>query len=306
MRSEIEQLRREQQVSQSILDALLSGNNSANVIRQLRNGDPLEHIMQGLKSSSISVSNESHVHYPLDSTESTPKIAGSSSVDPSSQKNHIRSQRYHGQQIILGDQIDSSEPLRHHGPTYNNEPWTSVTSDGALVEHLLALYFCWEYPICATVSQEHFMDDFKKGRRRYCSSLLVNALLALASRFSDQPCIKRVGCINAGDDFFEEAKSLLNEESDYHELTTVQALGVMSIREASCGRIRESLYLSAESIRVAIEMGLHTDATTLHDDDGAEQADPEKAVREATFWGAFSLNEYYYCDLLHWRLFLCN
>jgi hypothetical protein len=150
------------------------------------------------------------------------------------------------------------------------------------------------------------MDDFRKGRRRYCSSLLVNALLALASRFSDQPGIKRVDGTTTGGDFFAEAKRLLDEERDYHELTTIQALGVMSIREASCGRINDSLYLSAESIRVAIEMGLHTDATTGQDTDCAEQADVEKAIREATFWGAFSLNEYYYCELLLWLLFLCN
>jgi hypothetical protein len=299
MRSEIEQLRREQQASQRILDALLSNNNSSDVIRQLRNGEALEHIMEGVKSSSISASNGPHIHYPLDSTESTLKIAGSSSVDSSSQEDHIHSQRNRGQHIILGDQFDSSEPLQHHGPTYNSELWTSVTSDQALVEHLLALYFCWEYPICATVSQEHFMDDFRKGRRRYCSSLLVNALSALASRFSDQPGIKRAGGSNAGDDFFEEAGRLLNEENDYHELTTIQALGVMSIREASCGRIRQSLYLSAESIRVAIEMGLNTDAPTRHDDTSAEEVETEKAVREATFWGAFSLNEYCYCDLSH-------
>ncbi len=36
-----------------------------------------------------------------------------------------------------------------------------------------------------------------------------------------------------------------------------QALGIMSIREASCGRDSESWYYAGQSIRLAIEMGLH-------------------------------------------------
>lgn len=61
--------------------------------------------------------------------------------------------------------------------------WTDITSDIDLVWHLLALYFCWEYPIFASLSKENFLNDFKDGRPRYCSPMLVNALLALGCRF---------------------------------------------------------------------------------------------------------------------------
>ena len=133
------------------------------------------------------------------------------------------------------------------------------------------------------------MEDYRKGSRRYCSSLLVNALLALACRFSDRPKMlsNPEDGTSAGDAFFAEAWRLMNEESDHHELTTVHALGVMSIREASCGRITRSSFLSGQSIRLAVEMGLHQE--TIYDDD--EVGDAEKAVYEATFWGALSLNE---------------
>jgi hypothetical protein len=179
------------------------------------------------------------------------------------------------QQMILGDRTDSESPLSHHYPQRCNESWTTVTSDRLLVEHLLALYFCWEYPICATVSKKHFLEDFRRGYSRYCSPLLVNALLALACRFSDRPSIRRNkdDGTTAGDNFYAEAWKLFREEHDHHVITTVQALGIMSIREASCGRISQSSFLSGESMRIAIEMGLHD-----HD--------------HATFWGAFTLNEY--------------
>lgn len=40
-------------------------------------------------------------------------------------------------------------------PTITTRLWTTVTSDTELIEHFLALYFCWEYPIFASLSKEH-------------------------------------------------------------------------------------------------------------------------------------------------------
>jgi len=71
---------------------------------------------------------------------------------------------------------------------------------------------------------------------------------------------------------------LFNEAKNHHILTTVQALGVMSIREASSSRISQSNFLSGQSIRLAVEMGLSRE-------DALDDGDATKAaVREATFW----------------------
>ncbi len=163
--------------------------------------------------------------------------------------------------------------------------WTTVTSDVNLVRHLLALYFCWEYPTFASLSKEHFIKDFNGGRHRYCSPMLVNALLALGCRFSEQPKTRTDANDphTSGDHFFKEALRLLSRETNHHNLTTIQALGIMSIREASCGRDSESWYYAGQSIRLTIEMGLHRLA-------GDGDAD-ELAVQAATFWGAFALDQ---------------
>ncbi|KAI0172933.1 fungal-specific transcription factor domain-containing protein [Hypoxylon sp. FL1284] len=162
--------------------------------------------------------------------------------------------------------------------------WTSVTTDANLVSHLLALYFCWEYPTFASLSKEHFVKDFIKGTHRYCSPILVNALLALGCRFSTKPNTRAnpSDSRTAGDHFFKESLRLFYGESNHHNLTTIQALGIMSIREASCGRDSESWYYAGQSIRLAVEMGLHR-----LQDDGDED---EIAVQAATFWGAFALD----------------
>lgn len=187
-------------------------------------------------------------------------------------------QRFRGLEQILS-------PLKE--PEMKQPPgtWTSITSDVNLVRHLLALYFCWEYPTFASLSKEHFLRDFQDGRHRYCSPILVNALLALGCRFSTQPMTRANpnDPYSSGDHFFKESQRLFNEETDHHSLTTIQALGIMSIREASCGRDSESWYYAGQSIRLAVEMGLHR----IHDDDDED----ELAVQAATFWGAFALDQ---------------
>lgn len=164
--------------------------------------------------------------------------------------------------------------------------WTDITSDTAFVQHLLALYFCWEYPTFASLSKEHFLKDYQAGRPRYCSRMLINALLALGCRFSSQPSTlaNPNDPYSSGDHFFKECQRLFYEETNHHNLTTIQALGIMSIREASCGRDSESWYFAGQSIRLAIEMGLHRVSDNSGDSD-------EVAVQAATFWGAFSLDQ---------------
>ena len=309
MRSEIKRLREDQQHSKRIFDALASSS-SPDILNRLRNGESIEDISRSLEGFASSSASNTLAYGSLHSTESsTPSFIHSSGGEQSpmvfgdwqneTQTQHnIESAMDYGQQMLLGAQTNSDEILKDCGPKINNDSWTNLTSDGALVDHLLALYFCWEYPIFATVSKEHFMEDYRKGNRRFCSSLLVNALLSLSCRFSDRPNILSTleDHTTPGDAFFAESLRLLNVENDRHILTTIQALGVMAIREASCGRISESSFLSGQSIRLAVETGLHLEVT--YDDD--EVDDSDKAVYEATFWGALSLNEYYHPYIL-WR-----
>ncbi|CZT10552.1 related to nitrate assimilation regulatory protein nirA [Rhynchosporium agropyri] len=210
-----------------------------------------------------------------------------SESDPASQSERQEARGF-GQATILGSTFGMEELPEQHSLN-KNQSWTTVTTDGAFVEHLMALYFCWEYPTFASLNKEHFLEDMRAGYPRYCSSLLVNALLAVGCRFSKQPHSRTDpdDSNTAGDHFFAEATRLLEMETDHHSLTTIQALGLLSIREASCGRSSHSIFLAGQSIRLAIEMGLHFD----NQDGRSETAKLDHAVRSATFWGAFSLDQ---------------
>jgi hypothetical protein len=58
--------------------------------------------------------------------------------------------------------------------------WTAVTSDDALVRKLLETYFFTEYSWYPTLQKDYFLEDMARGRTQFCSSLLVNAVLASA------------------------------------------------------------------------------------------------------------------------------
>jgi hypothetical protein len=202
--------------------------------------------------------------------------------DQSLSENTIHEAQLRGRSTILGPSY-IEDYVRSEGmplPT-----WTGITNDIEFVEHIMALYFCWEYPTFASLSKDHFLYDFRTHVPRYCSPLLVNAMLALGCRFSDLPASRAdpYDTKTSGDHFFAEAKRLLLEQTNYGKLNTIQALGLMSIREASCGRDTESFYYATMAIQLAVELGFHEDEAIL---DEAEQE-----VRRCTFWGAFALDE---------------
>jgi hypothetical protein len=56
--------------------------------------------------------------------------------------------------------------------------WTSVSSDDRLMRNLLHAYFINDHPATFLFHKDYFLEDLLDGNTRFCSSLLVNALLA--------------------------------------------------------------------------------------------------------------------------------
>jgi hypothetical protein len=180
--------------------------------------------------------------------------------------------------------------------------WTEVTKNKDLVMHLLNNYFSWHYQYFCTLPKELFWQDFLKGRpqqgsgRRseYCSSLLVNSMLALGCHFTAWPEARAnpQDSATAGDQFFREAKRLLmaNDEHEHPRLVTVQALALMSVREAGCGREAKGWVYSGMSFRMACDLGLNLDSGSIPAAAGKGRTgsdDAREDARRITFWGCF-------------------
>lgn len=58
--------------------------------------------------------------------------------------------------------------------------WTSVSNNDLLLRKLLEGYFMFEYPSEFIFHKDYFLEDMVSGGTRFCSPLLVNALLAKA------------------------------------------------------------------------------------------------------------------------------
>ncbi|KAF6811650.1 nitrogen assimilation transcription factor nira [Colletotrichum sojae] len=203
--------------------------------------------------------------------------------------------------IYLGDPSDaSSNEPESDTNSANEDPitsWTRVTQDKELIAHLMNMYFNWHYTYFTTLSKTLFYRDFFKGKHGvqhkgtiYCSPLLVNAMLALGCHFTSvsgaygTPGDSRT----KGDHFFAEAKRLIVENDEYErpKLTTVQALALMSVREAGCGREAKGWVYSGMAFRMAQDIGLNFDDGGMSTD---KQNLGEHAVdaRRMTFWGCF-------------------
>jgi hypothetical protein len=139
-------------------------------------------------------------------------------------------------------------------------------------------------------SKSCFLSDLKRQRRKYCSPLLVNAILALASHYSDRVEVRGDpnNSATSGDHFFAECRRLLLAEEGHSSLTIAQALVLMALREAGCGRDTTSWMYFGRALHVALDLGLHLpaklEASTLF-------SPTELEVRRITFWGLFVVDK---------------
>ncbi|RMD43822.1 hypothetical protein DV735_g1326, partial [Chaetothyriales sp. CBS 134920] len=168
--------------------------------------------------------------------------------------------------------------------------WTTVTQDKDLILHFMNMYFCWHYSYFTTLSKELFYRDFLTGTpSQYCSALLVNVMLALGCHFSTRPAARQnpADSETTGDHFFAEAKRLLYQDDEFAnaKLCTVQALALMSVREAGCGRESKGWVYSGMSFRMAFDLGLNIDPQPINQSSRLSAEDID--ARRITFWGCF-------------------
>ncbi|KAJ5825097.1 Transcription factor [Penicillium robsamsonii] len=170
------------------------------------------------------------------------------------------------------------------------KPWTKVTDDDYLVSHLVSLYFTWDHPCSQFLDQRVFLEHMKRGdgRSEFCTPLLVNSLLSIASAYSDSPDVLSTpeNVFSRGQNFFYEAQRLWEVEDDDHDLPNIQALLLMCCVFKCQGRVRKSWMMLSQAVQLARDIGLF-DAPA----GSKNKMLPEmERVRTITAWGVFNMS----------------
>ncbi|KAM0514220.1 hypothetical protein ACHAPE_007057 [Trichoderma viride] len=305
-REKIDSMKAQNSTLQIIVEAILNANDDEvpEVVNKIRTCDNLDTVAQELLAMSSEVKEEDLDDDTDQSAMSFLPVQGERELAGKMGELRLEngSLRFIGgtsHLIYLGD--PHHDDLTYDSPsepgTFNENPvtsWTRVTTDPRLIMHLMNMYFNYHYPYFTTLSRKLFWRDFMRGKAGllpgtvYCSSLLVNAMLALGCHFTDIPGAFGIpgDSRTKGDHFFAEAKRLITENDEYEKprLVTVQALALMSVREAGCAREAKGWVYSGMSFRMALDIGLNLEVDGL---DKEHMTEEEIDARRITFWGCF-------------------
>jgi hypothetical protein len=203
----------------------------------------------------------------------------------------------------------STARILDHGlsvPHLRISRWTDVSSDEPYLQGLLRTYFLHVYPLNPVLHKDVFLDDLLAMKKDFCSSLVVNSVLAAGSAHSQTEIESQA----KGDEFRYEARRLWDFEKKQEErqrITTVQAAMILSAIHAAEGESRISIEYWEQGVLVAETLDLFEEPAVvvgnalevedyLGEDESAsrqmmykEKRQKMKMARTATAWGVFGM-----------------
>jgi len=156
-----------------------------------------------------------------------------------------------------------------------------------LAMHLLDLHWNRQHRSFLLTYRPAIMRSLAAGGGPYCSKLLLNAIFACVSKYSDRlevrtnPSDPRT----AGAQFFQRVKELLPSEMGTSSISLVEALLTLGSTLVSSGQMSTGWLYSGMAIRMVYDLGLHLDSRKAADLHKRTLGDME--IRRRVFWGAF-------------------
>ncbi|AEO69771.1 uncharacterized protein THITE_2032143, partial [Thermothielavioides terrestris NRRL 8126] len=184
---------------------------------------------------------------------------------------------YHAAELV--------EPLLE---TVKPSEWTRVSSDDVLMRGLLAKYFLHFYHWIPSFQKDYFLQDMASGRKSFCSSLLVNAVLAVGSIANPGPAsrcesgnLRSFSC-----KFTAEASRLWQMEmsSNRVRLTTLQASIALDVAKLLNAMEVLALPCWIRAVELAQRIALFGPV-----DDSPKQNRRKSAARTFTAWALFNI-----------------
>ncbi|CAO2647272.1 Nn.00g081940.m01.CDS01 [Neocucurbitaria sp. VM-36] len=196
----------------------------------------------------------------------------------------------------------SLEAILHPSPAIMTHPttepqlasaknWTTVTSDINILADLLSAWTVREYSYYHYLDREAFLDDMASGRTDYCSSLLVNALLASAcfhsSAIKDRQ--KPFSETSMTTMFYKEARRLWDLEEGKDSLTKLQAGICLFMVLGKYGRDKVGYTFLLEACRIGRDLGLFQSQPVGASPQLSSEAQRKWGnVRAVTAWALFN------------------
>ncbi|KAL8381550.1 hypothetical protein RB595_005703 [Gaeumannomyces hyphopodioides] len=151
--------------------------------------------------------------------------------------------------------------------------------------HLLSLHWNRQHHSFLTTYRPAFMRDMACNGP-YFSKLLLNAIYFGASKFSPRTEVRRDpnDVRTAGWRFRQRVRELLGESLDRSDITTIQALLVMTNSLFALGDERSAAWLYAGiAFRMTVDLGMHVDHPDLPGN--RRFTDEDLEIRRRVFWG---------------------
>ncbi|KAH7111007.1 nitrate assimilation regulatory protein nirA, partial [Dactylonectria estremocensis] len=163
--------------------------------------------------------------------------------------------------------------------------WTRTGWTRAHLRHLFDALTTWDYLPFSLLCKDQFLQDYQSGSSRFCSSALVHAVLALASRLinenDDDARLLPSGWLGSKM-FLDEAEAILQARGPLNRLPDIQALGILSLYQMRCGREAEAHELAEAFVASITEL---CQREPLMD----KEEEQYSRARATTYCGAVSL-----------------
>ncbi|KAI1641662.1 uncharacterized protein F4817DRAFT_45273 [Daldinia loculata] len=275
--------------SLEILRRIRSGNDVGSILRHARDGDLLIQLSLAPEARrryefpyihdmppSILVSDNLYLRSFV--YETTFRAPPSHGFERESQREGYGDERYlmpyHAAQVVEPNFDD-----------VNVSKWTNVTSDNHLLRRLLNSYLYYQHPWTGAFHMDYFIKDMASGRVRFCSSLLVNSVLAAACHMCREVPDRTKFWVpqTLGYQFLAEAKRLWELECQRNtgSLPTIQAAIILGIVALTTAMDKVGTSYLLQAMAMAEEMDLFSPHAGTNDES-------LRRVRALTAWGIYT------------------
>ncbi|KAK0377076.1 hypothetical protein CLIM01_05546 [Colletotrichum limetticola] len=157
-----------------------------------------------------------------------------------------------------------------------------------LTTELIDLFFEYQNPWCQVVDEKLFRESMRT-QGRFFSPCLLNCILALGSRYSDRTDTRSIpdDQNSAGKVFLQKAEVLLHYDMKRPNITTIQSMSILVGVYVSYGCDAAGWLHQGMANRLALDMGLNLDASSLSGT--CHMSNEEVELRRQIYWAL-------YCD----------